>query len=135
MLHWLSCRWSFLGRNCSCRHISKSTSVCTGSFICFYITWKRWNFIHKFPPIKIQLNIWIMSLHKNSKKWQNKQNGATSWMLKAIKKWIWMLFWVESLKFMMLPTCKSKFFFKFQKFAFFEFPNHNHYSNALCWWV
>jgi uncharacterized ion transporter superfamily protein YfcC len=27
-----------------------------------------------------------MSLHKNSKKWQNKQNGATSWMLKAIKK-------------------------------------------------
>ena len=73
-----------------------------------------------------------MSLHKNSKKWQNKQNGATSWMLKAIKKWIWMLFWVELLKFMMLPTCQSNFFFKFQKFTFFEFPNHDGHSTALC---
>ena len=72
-----------------------------------------------------------MSLHENSKKWQNKQHGATSWMLKAIKKWIWMLFWVELLKFMMLPTCQSKFFFKFQKFTFFEFPNHNCHSTAL----
>ena len=43
-----------------------------------------------------------------------------------------MLFWVESLKFMMLPTCQSNFFFKFQKFAFFEFPNHNRHSTALC---
>ena len=103
----------------------------TGNFICLYITWKKWNFIHKFPPIKIQLNIWIMSLHKNSKKWQNKQNGATSWMLKAIKKWIWMLFWVESLKFMMLPTCQSKIFLRFQKFTFFEFPNHDGHSTAL----
>ena len=33
-----------------------------GSFICLYITWKKWNFIHKFPPMEILSNIWWKSL-------------------------------------------------------------------------
>ena len=40
-----------------------------GSFICLYITWKKWNFIHKFPPMEILINIWwkSLSLHRNSR--------------------------------------------------------------------
>ena len=69
----------------------------TGNFICLHMSWKKWNFIHNFPPTKIKLNIWILSLHRNSKKCQNKQNGATSWMLKTNNKWMQMLFWVKLL--------------------------------------
>ena len=50
------------------------------------------------------------------------QNGATSWMLKAIKKWIWMLFWVESSKFMITNTPEQIFFFSnFKNLPFLNF--------------
>ena len=54
-----------------------------GSFICLYITWKKWNFIPKFPPMEILLNIWWKSLHRNSRYCQNHQNGVTN----ASQKW------------------------------------------------
>jgi len=57
----------------------------TGSFICLNITWKKWNFIHKFPPMEILLNIWWKSLHRNSRYCQNHQNGVTSCFLKMVK--------------------------------------------------
>ena len=56
----------------------------TGSFICLYITWKNWNFIHKFPPMEILLNIWWKSLHRNSRYCQNHQNGVTSCFPKVV---------------------------------------------------
>jgi hypothetical protein len=33
LLKWLSCRWSSLGRNYLCRHMSKSTTVCISIFL------------------------------------------------------------------------------------------------------
>ena len=56
----------------------------TGTFICLYITWKRWNFIHKFPPMKVLLNIWWKSLHRNSRYCQNHQNGVNSCFQKMV---------------------------------------------------
>ena len=58
----------------------------TGSFICLYITWKKWKIIHKFPPIEILLNIWWKSLHRNSRYCQNHQNGVTSCFPKMVIK-------------------------------------------------
>jgi len=61
------------------------------SFICLYITWKKWNFINKFPPIEILLNVWWKSLHGNSRYCPNHQNGVTSCFPKMIinmKKYI-----------------------------------------------
>ena len=55
-----------------------------GSFIYLYITWKKWNFIHKFPPMEILLNIWWESLHRNSRYCQNQQNRVTSCFPKMV---------------------------------------------------
>ena len=55
-----------------------------GSFICLYITWKKWNFIPKFPPMEILLNIWWKSLHRNSRYCPNHQNGVTSCFPKMV---------------------------------------------------
>ena len=38
----------------------------------------------------------------------------------------------KSTPYYVCPICMEGIFFKLQKFAFFEFPNHNCYSTALC---
>ena len=73
----------------------------TGSFICLYITWKNWNFIHKFPPMEILLNIWWKSLHRNSRYCQNHQNGVTSCFPKIVINMKKKIFCSESSKYRM----------------------------------
>ena len=69
-----------------------------GNFIC-YITWKKWNFIHKFPPKEILLTIWrhktgdiikinkMGSLHA-SPKWSfsGKEMIELNWIIKFHNK-------------------------------------------------
>ena len=72
-----------------------------GSFICLYITWKKWNFIPKFPPMEILLNIWWKSLHRNSRYCQNHQNGVTSCFPKMVINMKKNIFCSESSKYRM----------------------------------
>ena len=68
----------------------------TGSFIWFYITWKKCKIIHKFPPMEILLNIWWKSLPRNSRYCPNHQNEVTScfpkMVIKMKKKYF--LYWI-----------------------------------------
>ena len=68
-----------------------------GSFICLYMTWKKWSFIHKFPPMEIILNIWWKSLHRNSRYCQNHQNGVTSCFPKMVVKMKKKLYWFNKI--------------------------------------
>ena len=58
----------------------------TGSFIWFYITWKKCKIIHKFPPMEVLLNIWLKSLHRNCRYCQNHQNEVNSCFPKMVIK-------------------------------------------------
>ena len=73
----------------------------TGSFICIYVTWKKWKIIHKFPPTEIKLNIWWKSLHRKSRYCQNHQNGVTSCFPKMVIKWKQNSFSIELSKYRM----------------------------------
>ena len=62
---------------------------------------QKWNFIRKFPPMEILLNIWWKSLHRNSRYCPNHQNGVTSCFPKMVINMKKIIFCSESSKYRM----------------------------------